>query len=519
MSFPRETLRAAAALAALLPIALAHAGCETTVNPATGRREVLLMTPEDERKIDEEQGRQIEAQLGFAHDEALQAYVSAIGERLARCSPRKGVDYRFHVVELDEPNAFALPGGSIFVSRRLIALVNDESELSNVLAHEIGHVAARHAAQRHARETTLGLATLMGTIATGRGQEGKEDTLTGGVFAYSRNQEREADRIGQDIAHCAGVDPDGMASFLRTLDRSVRLAAGYSPEQHYLSSHPATPERIAEASTRSEVERLAGESRVGAPQPGRSASGLPLARTRAEYLDRIEGMTLGRPASEGVFLDNVFLHPELDFTVRFPHGWTLENQNAVVVGISPKRDAIALLELQGEGDDPQKAAQEYAEEVRGRLSDAVPVHIGTLAGFRARATAVETPFGAVNGEITWIAHGGHVYRLTTGTETGRLASAGAALRTFARSFRPLEPADRARITELRLRVALARPGESLAQLGTRTRNEWDPLYTAVANAMQVDRPLRDGERIKVAVREPYVAAPADSRGSAPPPSG
>jgi predicted Zn-dependent protease len=430
--------------------------------------------------------------------------VAAIGARLAACSPRRGVDYRFQIVELEEPNAFALPGGSVFVSRGLVALANDEAELANVLAHEIGHVAARHAAQRHAHQSTLGLATLLGTLATGRGQEGKEDTLTGGVFAYSRNQEREADEIGQEIARCAGVDPDGMGRFLRTLDRSTRLTTGYSPEQHYLSSHPATPERIAEVSTRSEVDRLAGESRAGAPQPGAAgASNLPFARTRAEYLRRIEGMTLNRPAAEGVFVENLFVHPELGFALRFPHGWTLQNLNAAVVGISPRGDVIALLELQGEGDDPEAAAREFAKEAEARWRDGVPVRIGTLAGFRAEAIALETQFGPVSGEVTWIAHGGRIYRLVAGVEAGRVAPAGGALRGFARSFRPLDAGEIARLSELRLRVALARDGESLVSLGARTRNEWDPLRTAVANAMQVDRPLREGELVKVAVREPY----------------
>lgn len=466
--------------------ALALASCETTPNPVTGRPEVILMTPEQERELDEQEAVKVAAQLGLVKDEALQAYVREVGEALARHSPRKNVDYRFAVVEMDVPNAFALPGGHIYVSRGLLVLTNSEAELANVLGHEIGHVAARHTALRHAHQTTMGLATLMSRLAGGGQDEGESLGGVGGQYAYGRNHEREADRIGMDLAVAAGVDPSGMGRFLRHLDASTRLQQGYSTPQGYLSSHPATPERIAETLTRAE---------------GRSwTQGFAIARTRAEYLQKLDGMSLKRPASEGVFLDNRFLHPEMGFSLRFPRGWTLDNQNAAVLGISPELDALVMLGVAGQGDDLMVMVQKMAEEHGDRLSNARLVRIGELEGYRAQGKLV-TPFGPVNGEVTYVAFDGLVYRLVGGVARGSLGKYEGTFRNFARSFRRMSQQEREQISELRLRISIAQAGESLSELGRRVGNEWDPNETAVANGLHVAAPLSAGQLVKIARRE------------------
>jgi len=476
----------------------------TSVNPVTGRREVILMSEEQEQKIDEQASREIEGQLGVARDPDLVAYVQAVGEAMAAHSPRKDVDYQFAVVEMEEPNAFALPGGHVYVSRGLLTVANSESELANVLGHEIGHVAARHAARQEAHVKTLGIATLLSDLMSGGAPAPSDAERISGHFVarYAREQEREADRIGQDLAIAASVDPAGLGQFLRTLDNIARLSQGFSTPQTYFATHPAARERMLEAAGRAQQHEWQSER----PGPGLTREPTSLVEDRDRFLDHIEGMAVGRPASEGVFVDERFLHADLGFSVRFPHGWTLSNENAQVLGRSPRGDGVVMLQLDSEGEDPRAAAVAYAQRESLQLESPASIHVGGLPAFRA-AAAVPTATGRRFAEITWIAHRGHIYRLVAGIEPGSLPKYQGIFRKFAHSFRPLTEADAHEITELRLRTVRAQPGESLADLTARSRNEWDQVYTAVVNGLQVGAPPPPGFRVKVAVREPYVASP------------
>jgi predicted Zn-dependent protease len=483
----------------------------TSVNPVTGRREVILMSPEQERKSDEQASREIEGQLGVARDPELLGYVEEVGRAMAQHSPRQDVDYHFAVIEMEEPNAFALPGGHVYVSRGLLAVANSESELANVLGHEIGHVAARHAARQEAHVKTLGIATLLSDLMSGGAPESSDSERISGHFVarYAREQEREADRIGQELAITAGVDPAGLGHFLRTLDNLARLTQGFSTPQTYFATHPAARERMLEAASRAQQHAWQSER----PGPGPARPQAPLASDRDQLLDRIEGMAVGRPASEGVFVEERFLHADLGFSLRFPHGWELTNQSAQVLGLSPKRDGVVLLQLDSEGDDPVAAARAYAERESLQLENPSQIRVGGLPAFRA-AAAVPSSLGRLFAEITWVAHRGTIYRLVAGIEPGSLPKYRGIFRKFAHSFRPLTPADAEEITELRLRTVVAQPGESLSALSARSGNEWDPVYTAVANGLQVGAPPPSGFRVKVAVRERYVPIPA-GEGSEP----
>lgn len=491
--------------AALLASLLASA-CTTTVNPATGRREVVLMSAEDEQRIDEEASREIEATLGLVRNPELVAYVSEVGQELAALSPRQDVDYHFRIVEMEEPNAFALPGGHVYVSRGLLLLANTEAELAHVLGHEIGHVAARHAAARDAHVKTLGLATVLGNVLSGGGPELHESESLGGdpIARYARTQEREADRIGQELASRGGVEPGGMARFLIALDNYTKLSQGFSMPQTYFATHPATRERLAEAAAQAQTQ--AWRSPVEA-SGGFASQGWSYERAREAYLDHLEGMAVGRPASEGVFVDGRFLHADLGISLRFPHDWETHNEAAQVAAVAPKRDGVVLLQLHGAGSDPVEAARAYAEKEGLALRQGTPVRIGGLPAFRATAV-VPTRFGAIDAEITWIAHEDRVYRLIGGVAPGKLRKYEGVFRKFAQSFRPLAPEEAAKITEQRLRTVRARAGEPLTELSTRTGNEWDPTFTAVVNGVFVHERLREGQRVKIAVSEPYEATPA-----------
>jgi predicted Zn-dependent protease len=498
---PPNSPRPACAL--LLALAL---GCTSSVNPATGRREVVLMTAEDEQRIDVEATHEIAASVGLASDPSLNRYVQSVGKALAAHSPRQDVNYTFQIVEMDEPNAFALPGGHIFVSRGLLLLANSEAEIAHVLGHEIGHVAARHAAKLDAHMKTLGIATLLGDLLSGGAEEtATSETAGSNPFArYARDQERQADSIGQQIATQSGIDPAGMARFLTALDNYTKLNQGFSMPQTYWSTHPATRERMAEAAALAQTE--AWKHGVGATVPYQDA--------RDAYLDTIDGMTVTRPASEGVFVEDRFFHADLGFSVRFPFGWEKSNEPARVMAIAPKRDGVVLLELQSEGSDPIAAAREYAEQEALPLENGTALRIGDLPAFRALAI-VPTGFGALNAEITWVAFDNRIYRLLGGLRGGQISKYQGIFRKFAQSFRRITPDEVASIEELRVRSARALPGETLTDLSSRTQNQWDLTFTSVANGVFAHEALPPGHRIKIAVKEPYEPAPASTTGPAP----
>jgi predicted Zn-dependent protease len=475
-------------------------GC--AVNPVSGRREVILMSEEREREIDRQEAKAVEEQLGLVADPAINAYIDAIGQELASHSPRKGVEYHFAVVEMDEPNAFALPGGHVYVSRGLLLTANSEAEVANVIGHEIGHVAARHAAQRDVNQKVVGIATLLGTIgavmAGGSGPTAASVSALGQgtMAAFSRKQERQADRIGEDLTVNAGIDPTAMARFLRSLDNTTRLSQGFSRPPGYLDTHPATPERIAEAATSAARRKW---------QPK-----FALAQTRVDYLKKIEGLSVGRPAAEGVLRDDRFLHADLGISLRFPYGWSVHNQSSQVIGLSKKADAFALLELHGKGDDPEVAAMEFVRRENLKLQSSTPVRVGDLRAHRIRA-ATSSSFGSATVEITWIVHGGNIFRLSAGAPVSAFRSHEGTFRSFARSFRRIRPAELAAIDELRLRLAEVQVGEGLDVLSRRTANEWDLNTTAVMNGIQIGDPLEPGFLVKVAVREPYRPDAAEGR--------
>ena len=208
---------------------LAAGGC--ALNPVSGRPEVVLVSQEQEEQLGREEARKVAQTIGLVDDAAFTRYFDAVGQRLAAQSPRHGITYTFAVVDSPEPNAFALPGGYVYVTRGLLTLLNSEDELACVVGHEIGHVAPRHSVQKITRAAPLGLITgiasgvtglvspLLGQVVGGIG--GLANSLV--LAPYSRDQEREADRLGQAMAARAGWDPDAMSRMLRTLEREQEL--------------------------------------------------------------------------------------------------------------------------------------------------------------------------------------------------------------------------------------------------------------------------------------------------------
>jgi predicted Zn-dependent protease len=475
----------------VVALAALDLSCATSAPPPDrGPRRVVLSTAEVDAEVGEEQSVQVASQVGIVRDPKLAAYVQGLGEKLVMFATRQPFTYRFQVIDQWSPNAFALPGGHIFVSRGLLVLTNSEDELACVLAHEITHAAARHAAGRQAYAEQLNPFSLgLPRMAS--------------VARYERDQERAADSGGQRICASAGYDPRALGVFLQSLDKVERLQMGSSRIPTFLDTHPSNPERLASAS-------------VLAATLAPNVDGKRV-ESRPEYLSHLVGLTLGDDPAQGVIVGSRFLHPDLDFSIAFPAGWKIENLPTAVVALSPKRDARFALELAGEGDDPQPLAEDYLRqrlgEVRARIDFAEPQQTLCCKTFVVRGQ-VTTPQGVIAGQLTWVALGGKIYRLSAATVPIMAEKYADRARQMVRSLRPLSKEERAEIRVDRLQLAKAKAGESIAEFSARTHNVYDVHRTAIANDLEVSQRLKAGELLKIGVRGPYVSAvdaPASSR--------
>jgi predicted Zn-dependent protease len=448
-------------------------------SPRQGERRVVLSTEYDDRRAGDEAFKELQAELGLVDAPELTAYVRRIGSRLVLHAPQRSFPYQFAIVDQFEPNAFALPGGYIFVSRGLLALANSEDELANVIGHEITHAAERHAAaqQEYARrQNPLALPWI----------------LMGRLAAYGRDQERDADRSGQILAARAGYDPAAMSEFLKNLGGVERLQTGVSRIPSFAATHPGISERVAECAARAQTIDW---ERDPALPVGREA-----------YLRQLDGLPLGTNPAEGVFDGDRFLHPDLDFHLQFPHGWDYKNTHEAVGAVSPTGDAVIFLKAEGAERDPMLAADDFvaahAEEFALRVLRAQPVRIGDIDAFRLE---IEGTSGGqkLAGLLTFIPYGGLMYRITGVAPVRVIGQYQGRARKAAGSFRPLTVRERASIEKTTLRIVRAVPDEELVTLSKRTGNTWDPQRTAVLNGLPATTRFQGGEGVKIAQSEPY----------------
>ncbi|HSN34302.1 MAG TPA: M48 family metalloprotease, partial [Ideonella sp.] len=318
-------------LCAVLAAALLAGACATVENPVTGRAERTVLAEKAEIAEGAKQHRQVLADYGAVQDAKLQAYVGDIGRRLAQHSHRPGLEWHFTVLDSDEVNAFALPGGYVYVTRGIMAYMESEADLAGVMGHEIGHVTARHGAQRETRAQVAGLGVLAATIlgaAIGVGDlasELSQNVAAGYVAHYSREQESQADRLGAEYLARAGYDPHNMVDVIQVLKDQERFAAdlarseGRQPDEGagWLASHPSSDQRLADM--RAVATQYSG-------QPGHYGDD-----RRARYLAAVDGLVFGEGREQGVTRGRNFYHEPLGIALTAPPGWKIRNTPEAIV--------------------------------------------------------------------------------------------------------------------------------------------------------------------------------------------
>lgn len=434
----------------LLAAIAALAGCAT--NPVTGKPQLALISESQEISIGRESAQQAAASLGLVEDSTLQAYVQRVGGSLAAVSERPGLPWTFRVVEDATPNAFALPGGYIFVTRGLINLMNSEAELATVLGHEIGHVTARHSVTAISRQQVAQLGLGLGSVLV------PEIAQFGGIASsglgllflkYGRDAERQADELGFRYALDRRYDVREMADVFAALQR-VGEREGQSPVPTWLATHPYPAERIEAVR-----ERLAT---VG-PRLDSTHSAGP------EYLRRIDGLIYGENPRAGIFRNGAFLHPELRFQLSVPQGWRTQNTPQAVLAAAPQGDAVIQLTLA-----PQNGA---ADAARAFFSQQ-----GVQAGQTGRETIngnpavvglfqAQTQGGVIRGLATWIEYGGRTYQILSYSPAQRFAAYDRTFRQSVGSFRSLTDPQILNLRPNRLAVVRIDAATTLADFNRR----------------------------------------------------
>lgn len=451
---------------------------------------------EADRDMGREVVKQVEAEMGILNDPSRTEYLNALGQRLVRTLGDQRFVYSFQIVDQPESNAFAAPGGYVFVSRGLLALTNNEDELANVIGHEIIHVSQRHTAKQLAKARAPSLLALPGAVVGSVVSESVGNLINAPVMTlgaaymakHSRSDEFEADRLGQRLAAQSGFDPVALGTVLARLEKEAALRTGQARRPGFFDTHPTTPDRVKRIKT--DAQTIQWSRRPG------------ITPNAPDYLRKLDGLLVGEDPSMGVFQGRKFLQPVLDFAIQFPLGWMAANTPQAVAAFTAKKDALVFLSIAGRGTDPAKAgellAQAMYKEHRARPTRSEPIKIGRLAAYLVIYTdnSGREPMHLF---FLFIAYRQLIYQFA-GIAPERYRST---IRETAFSFRPLTSRERSSIRETRLRIVSARSNESLAQLSKRTGNVWDGETTTVVNGIDAYQPLKKGQQIKIAVSQPY----------------
>jgi predicted Zn-dependent protease len=344
-------------VALILLLATLFVTTSCAVNPVTGEQEIMLLSESDEIRLGRKTDGEIEKAYGLYGDHGLGGYVLDLGQRIAQQSHRSLLAFDFKVLDSSVVNAFAVPGGYVYLTRGILSYLNSEAELAGVIGHEIGHIAARHSAQRlsKAQLTQLGLG--VGSVLSQTFREYASVAQFGVsvlFLKFSRDDERQADDLGVEYASKAGFDASQMANFFDTLER-LNPSSDRSGLPSWLSTHPNPPDRIGA------VQRKA---RQWADQLGRP----DLLVNREAYLRKIDGLAFGEDPRQGYLDDDVFYHPGMRFLFPVPPGWKLKNTPSEVKVVSPKGDAVISLTLVS-GTSAKAIAEKFTADPNARVLD------------------------------------------------------------------------------------------------------------------------------------------------------
>ena len=482
-------------LLALIATVLLSA-CAT--NPATGKRQISFMSEEKEIAMGRQLDAQVRQEMGLYENDELQRYVQDLGMQIARRSERPNLPWSFAIVDSPAVNAFALPGGFIYVTRGILPYLDNEAQLVGVLGHEIGHVTARHSAAQYTRGMGTSLGVLVGSIFVPEIAPFADlaEVGAGMVFMkFGRDDELQADALGAEYTAANGWDPDEVPAFLTTLAR-ISAVSDRNGVPNWMSTHPQPENRVARVGATVKKVREGGEGSWVVNRDG--------------YLAHIDGIIFGDDPDEGVVRGNVFLHPPLRFAIEFPQGWDITNSEEQVVAQEPGNKVFMVLRTidSRPGSSLDQAALQH---MRGSGYKAVDVTSATISGMQAVLGTYEGSASGI-GKVT--ARGAHVVlgRPSTTVRTGSTFFIGgiappdvygrvvSEFELSIQSFRQLSQDEANAIEPNVLDLYTAREGDTWQSIAQRAGKGIVSATTlAIMNDHAIDEQPSPGDRLKIVV--------------------
>ncbi|RJG50569.1 M48 family metalloprotease [Motilimonas pumila] len=443
------------------------------------------VSPQQEQQIGAENAKMVETQIGVERSHPLADYVSQVGQRLVAQLDQPEFTYHFAILDDPTPNAFALPGGYIFISRGLLAIMNSEDELAGVLAHEIIHVSEHHSIKQMRSSILPSLVELPGNIVGGVVSEDLGALINTPISAgnslisakYSRTHESESDSLGIALAAKAGYQPSAMADILKRMNDVVELELEQEIEKSYFDSHPYTPERVAA------IQKQVPEISVTSSAP-----------VQPSMLNQLDGLLYGPNPAKGVFKQQVFLHPDLDFTIDFPAQWHTMNQPQVVAAANKQQTALIGMTMA----DPQFTAADHAAKFQGMLQqrygyDAqIDTHKYAWGG-QSYSVSLPTEVKGVASTIQqqWLSYGEHVYQMFGYAPNTQLDLVDSTMKSFA----PLTDKARSSITSLHIKTVS--PNGSAAALMKQSSPAVKPEMLLILNGVTNQEALSQLPQVKI----------------------
>lgn len=489
---PASRVRSATRLLSVLAVPFLLSACqsvieqtyEPSVAPSSNPQIVEEVQKNDPRaQVGAREHPRIVASYGGEYSDAkTERLVARITGALTAVSENPNQSYRITILNSPAINAFALPGGYLYVTRGLLALANDASEVAAVLSHEMAHVTANHGIERQQREEAEVIASRVVSEVLSSDLAGKQALARGKLrlAAFSRNQELQADVIGVRMLGEAGYDPYAAARFLDSMAAYARFSS-VDPDNDqsldFLSSHPSAPQRVDLA--RRHARAFGAEGTVG--DVGRDY-----------YLDGIDGLLYGDSPQEGYVRGETFLHGKLGIRFDVPKGFQIDNKAEAVLATGAGDIAIRF---DGVADQQRRSLTDYIASgwVTGLQPDTIrAISVNGMDAATARASAERWDF-----DVTVVRVDSQIYRFLTAVPKGApsLEPTADVLRA---SFRRMTPQETAALKPLRVRVITARPGDTAATLSARmmgTDRKLD-LFRLI-NAMQMTSTIKPGDRVKI----------------------
>lgn len=472
--------------------------CTTT--PASGRREFTpFMSKSQEQSIGQSEHPKLLAEFGGAYrNDKVAGYVAQVGGRVLQNSETPNASFTFTVLDSSVVNAFALPGGYVYISRQLLALMNDEAELASVLGHEIGHVTDRHTAKRYNTQMLGGLGSLLVGVLTGSGELAQLAGQAAQVYtlSYSRDQEFRADKLGIRYISKAGYDPVAASNMLATLGAQDALEARISGRNNaeavpsWARTHPLTGDRVARA------QNLVKETGI---QPG------ALPRNRDAFLAAIDGMLVDDSAEQGFVRGRTFAHPKLKLTFTVPQGYNLQNGERAVTAVGPGNTQVMFAGgplRSGQGLDGY-IAELWQGLTKGQAGPAPGASRRQVNGLDVAIGSRRVASQGGQLDVTLVAYGWsatqayHFIIVTPAQSTGQLQGD---LEDMIRSLKRLSDQEAAQYKERRIKVVTVQKGQTAQQLAGRMAYDDHRLERfLVLNGFDRPEEVRPGEKVKLIV--------------------